>query len=120
MKISALKHSFVSSIPEPLENGILYACLQYNVVIHKCACGCGEEIVTPLDPRQWTLEYNGEGISLSPSIGNWNLPCRSHYWIKNSKIIWLLHQIAKTPQVQEPVSAKKERWWEKILAYLKI
>jgi hypothetical protein len=25
---------------------------------------------------------------LPPSIGNWSLKCRSHYWIKNNRISW--------------------------------
>jgi hypothetical protein len=23
-----------------------------------------------------------------PSVGNWTLPCQSHYWIRNGKILW--------------------------------
>jgi len=25
---------------------------------------------------------------LSPSIGNWNFDCKSHYWIKHNEIIF--------------------------------
>ncbi|MFC4855982.1 DUF6527 family protein [Actinophytocola glycyrrhizae] len=25
-------------------------------------------------------DFNGETVSLSPSIGNWSFPCRSHYY----------------------------------------
>jgi Leucine-rich repeat (LRR) protein len=27
-------------------------------------------------------------VSLSPSIGNWNHKCKSHYFIRNDKVIW--------------------------------
>src|SRR5690606_9199611 len=37
---------------------------------------------------QWRLIYDGVSVSLSPSVGNWDLPCRSHYWIRNNKIEW--------------------------------
>jgi hypothetical protein len=88
MKIKVLKHSFVSIIPDDLEENKIYISLDYNTAIHKCACGCGEEVVTPLSPNDWKLIYNGESISLSPSIGNWSYACRSHYWIRDNSIVW--------------------------------
>lgn len=86
-----MKHCFVDNIPEKrkLENGVLYISLKYNVAIHKCACGCGNEVITPFHERKgWVLSYNGKTVSLSPSIGNWNLPCQSHYWIQNGEVYW--------------------------------
>ena len=87
-----MKHCFVDNIPDKSEmkNGTLYISLKYNVAIHKCACGCGNEVVTPLDePNGWVLSYNGKSISLYPSIGNWNLPCQSHYWIQKGQVCWV-------------------------------
>lgn len=83
-----MKHKFVETIPDSLENNTLYISIRYSTVVHKCACGCGNEIVTPLSPYDWQLTYNGETISLYPSIGNWSLPCRSHYWIRENEIEW--------------------------------
>lgn len=79
---------FIKSIPTELERGVLYISIEYGAVVHSCVCGCGHEVVTPLTPTDWTLSYNGETVSLSPSIGNWGLPCRSHYWIKNGVVVW--------------------------------
>lgn len=28
------------------------------------------------------------GLSLNPSIGNFSIPCKSHYFIKDSKVRW--------------------------------
>jgi hypothetical protein len=25
---------------------------------------------------------------LFPSIGNWNLECKSHYWIRSGRVVW--------------------------------
>jgi hypothetical protein len=85
MKIS---HKFVHSIPEVIDDNTIYISIKYKTAIHKCACGCGEEVVTPLSPSGWSLNYNGKSISLSPSIGNWSFDCRSHYWIQNDTIKW--------------------------------
>lgn len=86
-----MKHCFVENIPEKskLEDNMLYISLKYNVAIHKCACGCGNEVVTPFDEHKgWILSYNGKTVSLYPSIGNWNLPCQSHYWIQKGQVCW--------------------------------
>lgn len=83
-----MKHKFVEYIPEQIEERTIYISMEYGTAVHKCACGCGEEVVTPLTPHDWTLIYNGESISLRPSIGNWSLKCQSHYWITEDKIEW--------------------------------
>ena len=81
-------HQFVNYVPERLDDGVLYVSIEYATVVHRCLCGCGEEIVTPLTPTDWELSFDGESISLVPSIGNWNLPCRSHYWIAKNRVRW--------------------------------
>lgn len=85
-----LKHQFVEFMPDVIQEGVIYISLEYKSVIHKCACGCGKEVNTPLHPTGWKLLYNGESISLNPSVGNWSFDCKSHYWITNSEIEWSL------------------------------
>ncbi|WP_443938586.1 DUF6527 family protein [Pedobacter sp. MW01-1-1] len=85
MKMS-LQYKFVEFIPEKVEEGILYVSIEYCTAIHKCVCGCGNEVVTPLSPTDWKLTFNGKSVTLHPSIGNWNFECKSHYWIRNNKI----------------------------------
>ena len=83
-----LTHVFVEFIPEQLEERTVYIAKQFSTVVHKCVCGCGREVVTPLSPTDWKLTSDGGTITLFPSIGSWNLPCRSHYWIRNNRAIW--------------------------------
>lgn len=83
-----VRHEFVEFIPEVLDEGVLYVSMQHATVVHRCCCGCGREVVTPLSPADWRLTFDGEAISLSPSIGNWSYPCRSHYWIEGSRVRW--------------------------------
>lgn len=83
-----LKHEFVEFIPDVIEEGKIYVSIEYATVVHKCCCGCGKEVVTPLSPTDWKLIFDGKTISLDPSIGNWSFPCRSHYWIRNNKVRW--------------------------------
>lgn len=88
MKVQELKHEFVEYIPDVLDEGVLYVSVAFATVVHKCVCGCGSEVVTPLSPTDWYLTFDGRAISLNPSIGNWNFPCQSHYWIKGNQILW--------------------------------
>ena len=57
-------------------------------MVHLCACGCGTKVVTPLSPAHWRLTFDGDTVSLWPSIGNWQFPCSSHYWIRESAVAW--------------------------------
>ncbi|MFA6417249.1 MAG: DUF6527 family protein [Patescibacteria group bacterium] len=85
MKIS---HKFVKNIPDKIEEGVVYISIEYATAIHKCFCGCGNEVVTPFSPTDWELIFNGKTISIYPSVGNWNFDCRSHYWITSNQVKW--------------------------------
>lgn len=87
-KIIYFKHEFVEFVPERIESGVLYVSMPYATVIHRCACGCGQEVVTPLSPTDWKMIFDGKSISLDPSIGNWSFDCRSHYFIRNNHVLW--------------------------------
>jgi hypothetical protein len=86
--VATLTNEFVEYVPDDLSVGVLYVCMQYATVVHLCCCGCGNQVVTPLSPTDWSLIYNGEAVTLHPSIGNWSFPCQSHYWIRGSQITW--------------------------------
>jgi hypothetical protein len=83
------KIQFVGYMPDEFRQGILYVSMRGKIVIHLCACGCGEKVVTPISPNDWKLTFDGETISLCPSIGNWDFPCKSHYWIRNNRSVFV-------------------------------
>ena len=83
-----LKPKFVHFMPKEIQSGILYISPEFRAVIHRCACGCGEKIHTPLSPTNWKMTYDGKSVTLNPSVGNWSYECRSHYWIRNNKVVW--------------------------------
>jgi hypothetical protein len=88
MTAERLDHRFVDSFPEQLQEGVLYISTEYASMTHLCACGCGAEVVTPLDPLDWRFMFDGKTVSVYPSVGSWSLPCRSHYIIRHSKVEW--------------------------------
>ena len=109
-----LQHRFVEFVPEEKEDGILYISMEHGTAIHKCVCGCGNDVVTPLSPVGWQLTYDGEAISLNPSIGNWYFPCQTHYWIKENKVIfarrWDKEEINK---LQKTETIKRKFFFQK-------
>jgi Family of unknown function (DUF6527) len=84
----AVRHEFVDFIPATLLPDVVYVSIAYATAVHACFCGCGTEVVTPLSPSRWKLTFDGETITLDPSIGNWSLLCTSHYWIRKDRVDW--------------------------------
>lgn len=87
MKASEIKLVKRVNIPEELEFGKLYYSEKYGTATHLCACGCGRKVVTPLKSGFWSIDTKGRKPTLSPSI--FHLPCNSHYFISQGKVIWL-------------------------------
>lgn len=88
MKLITIIPQFVELIPREIQDGVLYISEKYGTASHNCCCGCGMKVVTPLSPARWQLRREGDLVTLIPSIGNWNFPCRSHYWIKRNRVEW--------------------------------
>lgn len=83
-----LKLEHVYYMPKDLEQGILYVSKEFETSAHLCACKCGSKVRTPLGPTEWTLRETKKGPTLTPSIGNWQLECQSHYWIFEGEVKW--------------------------------
>ncbi len=122
-----LNHVFVQSFPEAVDDNTLYISMRFATALHKCACGCGEQVITPFSPTDWKFMFDGEAVSLTPSIGNWSFKCRSHYWIKNSNIVWAESWSVK--RVEEGRKADRIRKdqpsdnqgsvWQKLIGFFK-
>lgn len=138
-----IKHRYVEFIPQDLDEGILYISIRFKTASHLCCCGCGSKVVTPLNPAKWRLIDHGFTVSLSPSIGLGTLPCRSHYWIRNSRIDWYPNMTAaqtyhaqrldeyasqvytgeRSPTPLPPqvtaVSPTTTSWWQRLISWLR-
>ena len=89
--IKSIEPYFCDRIPSDLAPGILYISMMGKLAIHLCPCGCGETVVTPFAPSHWKLMFDGDTVSLWPSVGNYEFSCRSHYFITNNRIVWVSH-----------------------------
>ena len=98
MRIREIQHSFVEYVPDTLVDGVIYVSIPFSTATHKCFCGCGWEVTTPIAPNAWELTYNGRSVSLNPSVGSRNLKCNSHYWIRKNRVDWLLPIVDPWPR----------------------
>ncbi|MBN9085187.1 MAG: hypothetical protein J0I16_27055 [Rhizobiales bacterium] len=87
-RVDKLRTVFLAEMPERLEDGILYVSRECCVALHNCACGCGEEVSTPLVSTEYKLTMHDDGASIWPSIGNHDFACASHYVIDRGAIVW--------------------------------
>lgn len=87
MRYTRLEPRFVRHIPEILEPGVIYVSMEYATAAHSCCCGCGDQVVTPFTPTDWSIWFDGENVSLSPSVGNWFQSCKSHYVVVRGRVI---------------------------------
>src|ERR1035438_8131146 len=77
-RLVRIRHEFVEFIPKERQEGVLYISIPYAMTVHNCFCGCGLKVVTPISPVGWKLTFDGDTVTLSPSIGSSSFPCRSH------------------------------------------
>lgn len=131
-RIHRLRTVFVADIPEKLEDGILYVSEECHVALHNCACGCGEEVSTPLVPTEYALRMTGDGASIWPSIGNHDFACRSHYIINHGRIEWSgqmsraaieagreKDRLLKRPPVRVTPTPRRPRFFSGVIDWLK-
>ena len=105
MTITSLQPAFSEYIPTDLDEGLLYVSMDYATATHLCACGCHSKIVTPLGRADWVLIFDGT-VTLRPSIGNGQHPCRSHYLISGNRIEWLRPMSTHDTKV----AGARDRW----------
>lgn len=87
MNTKNIRPEFVTQFPAVFEQGVLYISEEFETAGHLCCCGCGEKVITPLNPAKWCLQKEGSTVSLWPSIGNWNYACKSHYYIMSNQVV---------------------------------
>jgi hypothetical protein len=127
MKVDLIRLEAVELMPARLESGVLYVSKKYRTAAHLCACGCGEKVRTQLGDLGWRLTKGRSGPTLYPSIGNWQKPCRSHYYIRDGRVIW--QPAWSDSEVMEGRRAEEMRrdahfqkrpggWWAQLILWL--
>lgn len=129
MRATTLATVFTKAIPVDPDGGTLYVSMEYQTAVHLCACGCGTKVVTPLGPHDWILTFDGT-VSLRPSVGNGQQPCRSHYYIRRDQVDWLprISAVATRKALVRDLAAHIEvsddnkvgmTWWRRLREHIR-
>jgi hypothetical protein len=84
---------FMEFFPEVLEDNKVYISEENFVSAHNCLCGCKGKTILPLNHGEgifkhhgWNLIKHESGkVSFTPSVGNYQFPCKAHYIITKNK-----------------------------------
>ena len=88
MSRSTYTHKFVKAFPDRLDEGVLYVSMEFATAAHRCFCGCGSEVYTRFSPTDWSMKFDGQTVTINPSIGNWSFACQSHYILAYGRVRW--------------------------------
>lgn len=114
----------VERFPESMAAGKLYVSHKFGSAAHLCACGCGSRVITPFGPLDWSLSGPANSPTLYPSIGNWNLPCQSHYWVREGRVCWarawsrdeIIESRRREALAREKAWTNARRsWWDRLV-----
>jgi hypothetical protein len=128
MKQLTLRPQFVEFIPDDLEPDHIYISMKYKTALHLCCCGCGSEVVTPLNLAKWRITQRHGKVSLFPSVGNLSLPCQSHYWIRDNSVQWaeamspeLISMVKNRDKLDAENAIPKPTWFDRsVQAYARL
>ncbi|MGX9120463.1 DUF6527 family protein [Mesorhizobium sp. BHbsci] len=82
------RYLLVDRIPSQMREGIVYHTEEFELAGLLCACGCGHRI-TLLVPDSHNVWDEGGYVTIRPSIGVFDAPCKSHYIISAGDVQWL-------------------------------
>lgn len=116
--VERFDHQFVEFIPSSPYEGVIYVSLEYRTIVHLCACGCGTKVVCNLSPTASAMTFDGESITINPSIGNWSFDCRSHYFIRQNCVAWIPAKIDQRTGNDDFTTATKASWLQRFRRWL--
>lgn len=110
----------VDKTPRELEDGVVYLNVEYELATLKCACGCGHKVVL-LCPDGHSVIDDGGYATIYPSVGVWDAPCRSHFFVTRGQVEWysswsdeMIKHSMSTQRVRHEKKTRKP-WWVRII-----
>ena len=115
----------VDRFPAKLAENVVYVSEEYDVAALSCACGCGHRVNLLLGDGH-TVEDVGGFASIWPSIGVWDAPCRSHFWISEGQVRWaekwseedIRSGMAAQQDRHQSATKSSEPWYRRFVTWL--
>lgn len=120
------RYQRVARTPGVLTKGVVYHSEDFELAALLCACGCGHRI-NLLVPDSHEVSDDGGFATVTPSIGVFDAPCLSHFWITAGAVTMLpaFSQSSASAimrrQITRHVATESVRaaWWRRAIAWLK-
>jgi len=110
----------VERIPANLENRVVYHSEEFELAGFVCPCGCGHRITLLVPDSHQVWSQNGLA-TISPSVGVFDAPCKSHFFIRAGAVDWLsAFSAAQAASIMEAQIARhaakdvKPNWLDRI------
>lgn len=115
----------VERLPVALADSVVYVSEEFELAALKCACGCGHQVNLLLGDGHKVKDVGGLA-DVWPSIGVWDAPCRSHFWIEKGRVLWadqwsdveihsaMEHQLSR----HQKATKVSKRWYERFVDWL--
>lgn len=78
----------VDRIPANLDPGIVYHSEEFELAAFLCPCDCGHRVML-LVPDSHSVWNQSGFATISPSVGVFDAPCKSHFFIRSGEVDWL-------------------------------
>lgn len=82
------RYEAVDRVPKEMEECVVYHSEEFELAGLRCACGCGHRVTLLVPDSHQVIDQAG-WARVSPSIGVFDAPCRSHFIITASGVDWL-------------------------------
>lgn len=115
----------VERIPDALAAEVVYVSEEYEMAALRCPCGCGHRVLLLLGDGHTVSEING-WAEVSPSIGVWDAPCKSHFFVREGKVIWATpysqaaidHQMLQQLRRHEDATPVVRAWYVRLVRWI--
>ena len=81
------RYQSVEKTPTLLQSEVVYINEEFEIATLLCPCGCNHKIVL-LCPDGHLVINDGGFATVKPSIGVWDAPCRSHFFLNSGTVDW--------------------------------
>lgn len=114
------RYRLVERIPAQMQEGVVYHTEEFELAGLLCACGCGHRITLLVPDSHQVLNVGGYA-TITPSVGVFDAPCKSHFIISAGDVSWLpaftgaqAARIMHAQITRHVARDAKPGWWEQL------
>lgn len=84
--MKSFKVKMCDNVPVNMDEGTIYLTFALDWTGHLCPCGCGRQMIIPLDDMRKVTIHDDGTVTFFPSFKNYK--CWSQYVIDHGEVSW--------------------------------